>query len=169
MKKYKMKKSVILISVAGTLLLIIALVLVGRNVKEKKANTLVITEEHVRAYVYGYDGFGIGEPFMDRTKLYEDVMKIYEAHPDEDRTDDYLRVLDTLFELRINKSVDLSNGDMVEIEVIPNVTAFKEMGSSPCLTGQTSAVYRQRVSSAASHASAAQKAQAGEARGGGVT
>lgn len=128
MKKYKMKKSVILISVAGTLLLIIALVLVGRNVKEKKANTLVITEEHVRAYAHGFNGFGVLNPCMDRMLLYEDVMKIYEAHPDEDRTKNYLGALDLCFEFKVDKTTELSNGDMIEIEVIPDELKFKEMG-----------------------------------------
>ena len=128
MGKHKMKKWVILISTVGALLLIIALVLVGRNIKDKQDNTLVLTKEHIIPYAYGYEGLGIAEPFMVRAKLYEDVMKIYEEHPDDERTEQYLGILDTLFELKIDKATGLSNGDMVEIEVIPDKHAFEEMG-----------------------------------------
>lgn len=123
-----MKKRAILIGVVGALLLIVVLVVVGRNVKDRQANTLVLKEEYVRPYAYGFDGFGILEPDMDRMQLYEDVMKIYEAYPDSERTENYLGSLNKLFEFKMDKSTDLSNGDIVEIEVIPDELAFKEMG-----------------------------------------
>ena len=125
-KDSKKCKSTLFIAI-GAVVLVIAMVIMVVVLKERRDNTIVINKDMLMMDFYGYDGLGICHGTIYYREVEKTLERFLEERSDDIQIDDFGNLY-SRFYLIINKTDNLSNGDMIEVEVIPDKNFFKEHG-----------------------------------------
>ena len=113
--------------VIGAVVLVIVLAIMVVIFKERHENTITITKDMIRVDFYGYNGFGVSHANINYSEVENAIENILEKKSNDKKIEDFGNLYN-LFEIKVNKTSDLSNGDKVQVKVKPDKEFFKEYG-----------------------------------------